>query len=62
VGAVIQVSLEQWRYGELPPLSLRQVMRSAFERMGRIANGSPSTGCVGSEPLEPSHQGKVRGA
>jgi AcrR family transcriptional regulator len=40
VGAVIQVSVEQWMRGDRP-LSLRQVMLAAFEHMGRIADASP---------------------
>ncbi len=42
VGAAIQVSLEQWL--RAPQVrSLRQIMQTAFERMGRIADVSTST-------------------
>jgi AcrR family transcriptional regulator len=40
VGAVIQVSVEQWMTGD-QQLSLRQVMQNAFERMARIADSTP---------------------
>jgi AcrR family transcriptional regulator len=42
VGAVVQVSLERWMRGD-QLVSLRQVMQSAFARMGRIADASPPT-------------------
>jgi AcrR family transcriptional regulator len=43
VGAVVQVSIEQWlRAGQ--PLSLPQIMQSAFERMGRIADAASPRG------------------
>jgi AcrR family transcriptional regulator len=41
VGAVIQVSVERWMSGD-QQLSLPQVMRNAFDRMGRIADASPT--------------------
>lgn len=43
VGAVVHVSLEQWLRAN-PPLSLLQVLQSALERMGRIADASPAEG------------------
>jgi AcrR family transcriptional regulator len=42
VGAVIQVSIEQW-LRDPRRKSLRQVIQSAFERMGRIADARPAT-------------------
>ena len=41
VGAVVQVSLEQWLRAD-PPLSLLQIMQNALERMARIADASPA--------------------
>lgn len=40
VGAVVQVSIEQWLQAD-PPLSLTQVMQNALERMSRISDPSP---------------------
>lgn len=51
VGATVQVSLEQWLRAD-PPMSLRQILGIAFERMARIADFPPHAVAVPSHLFE----------
>ncbi len=59
VGAVIQVSLEQWLRAS-QPLSVLQVIQNALERMGRISDVSPPASGASATPLAQAQSARLR--